>query len=707
MLWVFASSTAVTGWGAPGHADWPYYNGDPGGTHYSPLDQINTANVKQLAVAWSYDTGDALGAGSAQSDFEDNPLVVGERLFIVSPKGRLIALNAATGALLWSFDPANGQPVRTKQRLRGVSYWSDGRGARILFTFRQELLAVDARTGRLIGSFGHGGRVDLREGLGRDPASISVSNVTPGVIYRDLLILGSTGATPGHLRAYDVRTGKIRWVFHTIPYPGEFGYDTWPEDAWKTAFGGNDWPGLTLDQERGIVFAPLGSAGMSDKDFYGADRTGDNLFGTSLVALDAASGKRLWHFQFVRHDLWDRDPPTQPTLVEVHRDGKRIPAIAQPTKQGLLYVFNRLTGESLYPLEQRPVPASDVPGEVSAPTQLFALAPEPFARQHLTADLLTTRTPAAAQEARELFAARRSRGPFDPPSVQGTIIFPGLDGGAEYGGAAYDPDTGLLYINANEMAWTLTLRRQPPPTPGNGGRAVYLSHCASCHGADLKGSPPEFPSLVGVGSRLPHADLAYQISRGGGRMPGFGQLGHEALENVIEYLQTGRDVGQSSSVTGEGASVSPPSPAPAPEFVFDGYHRMLDQEGYPAIAPPWGTLNAIDVSTGRYAWKIPFGEYPELVAQGLHDTGSENYGGAVVTAGGLLFIGATVYDNKMHAYDKLTGRLLWETQLPQAGLGTPATYRVAGRQFVVIAAGGGKNPRGQPGGKVVAFALAK
>jgi quinoprotein glucose dehydrogenase len=686
---------------AAGIQDWAWYNGDAGSTHYSALHQINTGNVTALKVAWTYDTGDAIGSGPAQSDMEANPVVVAGRLFVISPKGRLICLAAATGNLLWSFDPANGQPVRTKQRLRGVSYWSDGRRARILFTFRQELIAVDAATGRPISSFGHAGRVDLREGLGREIQSISVSNVTPGVVYKDLLILGSTGAAPGHIRAYDVRTGEIRWIFHTIPHPGEFGYDTWPADAWRSAFGANDWAGLTLDVGRGIVYAPLGSAGMLDRDFYGADRIGDNLFGTSLVALDAASGKRLWHFQLVKHDLWDRDPPASPTLIDVKRDGQVIPAIAQPTKAGLLYIFNRVTGESLYPLEERAVPPSDVPGETAARTQVFPLFPEPYARQHLTVDMLTTRNPAAAARAKELFAARRSRGPYDPPSLQGTIIFPGLDGGAEYGGAAYDPGTGLLYVNSNEMAWTLKLKPRPLQAAGNSGRAVYVNNCAACHGMDLKGSPPEFPSLIGVGSRLPYLDLLMQVAMGEGRMPGFGPLGRDALDNVIRYLQTGEDTPE----TGGGRDAANTSPPAGAQFVFDGYNRLLDDEGYPAIAPPWGTLNAIDVNSGRYAWKIPFGEYPQLAAQGMRDTGSENYGGAVVTAGGLLFIGATVYDNKMHAYDKLTGRLLWEATLPAAGLATPATYMVNGRQFVAISAGGGKNIRGSPAGQIVAFAL--
>lgn len=677
-------------------ADWPYYHGNPGGTHYSRLDQIDTRNVAKLAVAWTYDSGDAFGQGPFQSDMEGNPLVVGGRLFFVSPKGRLICLDAETGAERWAFDPAGGQPVRTRQRLRGVSYWTDGAGEeRILFTFRQSLLAVDANTGRLIDGFGEHGRVDMRLGLDRDPATISVSNVTPGAVYKDLIIMGSTGNTPGHVRAYDVRTGAIRWIFHTIPYPGEPGYETWPKDAWKTSMGANVWAGLTLDPERGLVFLPVASAGMGNKDFYGADRVGDDLFGTALVALDANTGSRVWHFQIVKHDLWDRDPPTQPTLVTVKRDGKSIPAVVQITKSGLIFVLNRETGAPLFPVEEQPVPTSDVPGEVAAATQVVPLQPEPFARQKLTADMLTERTKEAHAAVSVAFAKLRSRGPFDPPSLQGAIIFPGLDGGGEWGGAAFDPESGLLYVNANEMAWVLRLKPRPAVT-GNGGRALYLANCASCHGEDRRGNPPEFPSLVGIGDRLPAMDILMTVFTGAGRMPAFRNLGLDQVTALIDYLQTGRDTPSSSS-----KSATPAGDA----YMFEGYNKFLDPDGYPAIAPPWGTLSAVDVGTGRYAWKIPLGEYPELAAKGLRDTGSENYGGAVVTAGGLLFIGATVYDNKFRAFDKRTGKLLWETTLPAAGCATPATYMAGGRQFVVIGAGGGKNPKGKSGGSLVAFAL--
>src|SRR5947209_2063014 len=522
--------------------DWAYYNGNPHGTHYSTLAEITPANVGRLQVAWEYDTGDAFGEGGAQSDMQANPLVVSGRMFIVSPKGRLIALNAATGELLWKYDPAEGRPVKTRQRLRGVSYWRGGDKERILFTFGRYLLAVDARDGQPIKSFGDNGRVNLREGLGRDPDSVSVSNVTPGAIYRDLIIMGSTGSTPGHVRAYDVRTGKLRWIFHTIPEPGEYGYDTWPKDAWKTANGANVWAGMTVDSETGIVFLPIASAGMAEKDFYGADRVGDDLFGTSLVALDANTGKRLWHFQLVRHDLWDRDPPTAPTLVTIRRNGQSITAVAQVTKAGLIFVLDRRTGKSLFPVHDVPVPASDVPGEKAAATQPMPISPAPFARQRLTADLLTTRTPAAHAAVLKQFQQLSSRGPFDPPSLKGTILLPGMDGGAEWGGAAWDPETGLLYVNANEMAWTLRLKPRPPPVPGGGGRAVYANNCSACHGANRQGAGSEFPNLQAVGDRLALEDITAIVTAGQGRMPGFGsRLGKGEIAAVANFLITGHD----------------------------------------------------------------------------------------------------------------------------------------------------------------------
>jgi quinoprotein glucose dehydrogenase len=694
--------------------DWPTYHGSPAATHYSPLTQVNTNNVAQLRVAWTYDSADA--SRNSRSEMQSNPLIVAGRLVFASPRGRIICLDGQTGKERWIFDPGERNAGPRWERSRGVAYWTDGKEERVLFTFRHHLLALDLHTGTLIRSFGSDGRVDLRDGLGRDPALLSVSNVTPGVIYRDVLIVGSTGNTPGHVRAYDVRTGWIRWTFHTIPYPGEPGYESWPKDAWQRSFGANVWAGMALDTESGTVFLPTASGGMGVKDFYGADRLGDNLYANSLVALDALTGKLRWYFQTVRHDLWDRDLPAQPTLVEVRRSGRKIRAVAQVTKSGYIFILDRNSGKSLFPLEERAMLPSDIPGEVAAQKQIVPRLPQPFARQHLTADLLTRRTPAAHRAVLHEFARHRSHGQFDPPSLQGTIIFPGLDGGAEWGGAAYDPQTGLLYVNSNEMAWVLKLTPRTPLALGSDGESLYRSHCASCHGSDLRGSLPEFPALTGAMHRLTDSQITSQILAGSGRMPAFGYLSPTDIASLVRYVGTRGANTAGANTAPVGTFTSQPDATASGRtyessigsnepFVFDGYKRFLDPDGYPAIAPPWGTLSAIDVSTGRYAWQIPFGEYPELAAQGMTNTGSENYGGAVVTAGGLLFIGATVYDNKFHAYDKQTGRLLWETRLPAAAIASPSTYMVNGRQFVVIAAGGGKNIRGTSGGSLVAFAL--
>jgi quinoprotein glucose dehydrogenase len=659
--------------------DWPYYHGNPAGTHYSRLRDINTGNVSQLQAAWTYDTGDRL---MSNSTMESNPLIISGRMFFVSPKGRVISLDAATGRERWTFDPApesEGGGFR-----RGVSYWTDGREERILYIFSTDLYAINAHNGRLIEGFGARGRVALGS-----------SSSSPGAVYEDLYIIGGSASS---IRAFEVRTGKLRWTFHTIPRPGEVGYETWPKEAWKTAIGANNWPGMAVDVTRGMAFVSL----AYPQSYYGADRAGDNLFANSVVALDANTGRRLWHFQAVRHDLWDRDLSAPPTLVTVTRGGKAVDAVAQISKHGFVFVLNRLTGESLFPLVQVEAIPSDIPGELTARRQIQPVLPKPFARQHLTPDLLTKRTPAAAAAVAAEFAKLRSRGLWDPPSEQGTVILPGMDGGGEWGGAAYDPTSGLLYVNSNEMPWILKLRKVSAGD-GTSGSAVYRAHCAGCHGEDRAGNPPEFPSLLGLGDRLSFYEISQKIAAGGGRMPAFRFLATDQVRlwSLVAYLQTGVD----SSKHEAEAEMMKPELRGREEYVLDGMPRFVDPEGYPAIAPPWGTLNAIDLNSGRYAWKIPLGEYPELAVRGLKNTGSENYGGPIVTAGGVLFIGATSFDKKFRAYDKRTGQLLWETTLPAAGNATPSTYRVNGRQFVVIAAGGGRPPTAEPGSKIVAFAL--
>jgi quinoprotein glucose dehydrogenase len=658
------------------------YGGNTDHTHYTTLGQITPVNVSRLQVAWTYETHDEFQG----SEMQANPIVVDGVLYATTPKLRVIALDAATGREIWSFDANGGRPPASRFRHRGVVVTGD----RVLFTYRNKLWALDRKTGKPIPSFGAEGAVDLREGLGRPPEALSVSASTPGVVFEDMLIIGSTVSetlpgSPGDIRAYDLQTGALRWSFHTIPHPGEFGYDTWPPGAYKVNGGANAWSGVTVDPKRAMVFAATGSASF---DFYGSNRIGDNLFANTLLALDARTGKRIWHFQGVKHDLWDRDFPAAPALVTVRRDGRVVDAVAQITKTGHVYVFERESGKPLFPIEYRTVPSSRLDGERVAATQPFPVSPPPVARQTLTEDMITSRTPAAHAAALETFRKYKTSGMFDPPNLDGTIIFPGVDGGGEWGGPAFDPATGLLYVNSNEMPWLLKMVPRSD-------KSAYAANCASCHGDDRKGSAA-MPSLVDIGARRTREQLSQVIRQGTGRMPGFaGAMDNNAVNDMVNFLLTGRDV----------ASTAAENPNYL-KYRSTGFDIFLDPDGFPAITPPWGTLNAIDLNKGEIRWTIPFGEYPKLVAQGITNTGTDNYGGAIVTENGLLFIGATTYDNKFHVYDKATGKLLWETTLPAAGNATPSTYMVNGTQYVVIACGGGKN--GAPsGGTYVAFALPK
>ena len=676
--------------------DWRVTGGEPGNSRYSSLDEINRGNVAKLRVAWTYHTGDMPAGG--HSEIQATPIVVDSVLYTTTPALAVVALRADNGTLIWRFDPFENR-TRESHVNRGVVYWADDHDERIFFTAGRRLYSLDARTGKADRVFGNLGSLDLAAGLGRDVADAYLVATSPGVIYKDLLIQGTRvgegeGSAPGDVRAYDVHTGRIRWTFHTIPRAGEFGYDTWPEGAWQSVGGANSWPGMSVDVKRGIVFIPTGSA---TPDFYGGDRIGANLFANTLLALDASTGKRIWHFQSVHHDLWDRDLPAAPNLVTLTNGGRRVDAIAQITKSGFVFVFDRTSGKPLFPIEERPVPSSDLRGEATWPTQPIPTKPAPFARQHMGDSDLTSLTPEAHAAALERLHTLRTDSLFAPPSREGTIVLPGFDGGGEWGGAAVDTTTGVIYVNASDVPWIAAMRevaKVPATGRARSGAAVYAAACASCHGRDRRGRE-RAPTLVDVGSRLSIDQMQQIIERGRGFMPSFANLPENNKALVIAYLLGKPRVTLAKSSFHVEARKAP--------YEFMGYERWRDSSGLPAIKPPWGTLSAIDLNTGEYRWRIPLGEHPELASKGVSSTGAEQYGGPIVTAGGLVFIAAT-QDAKFRAFDKSTGKLLWEAPLPAAGYATPSTFSLHGKQYVVIAAGGGK--LGTPSGDAyVAYAL--
>jgi quinoprotein glucose dehydrogenase len=695
---LFSAAASVFAAAAPpADTDWPVYLGNPGRTLYSRLDQINRSNVGGLTVAWTYETGE-------KAEYQANNLVVGGILYTATPSRRVVALDAATGREIWQWNPAGERSGAGAARQRGLVYWRspEGTEARLFTAVGNYLFALDPATGRLLTDFGDHGSLPLGTGLDTENVP-KIGLNTPGIVYRDILIIGGLGG-PGAVRGFDVRTGERRWIFHLIPRPGEVGHDTWPPEAYKTATGVMPWSGQALDEARGIVYVATKTA---EPDFWGADRHGQNLFANCLVALDAATGRRLWHYQIVHHDLLDKDLPCAPVLLTVTHEGRKIDAVAQGTKHGLLFVFDRVTGAPLWPIEERPVPASTLPGEQAWPTQPFPTRPAPLMRQAYTEADVSTVSPQAQVLTADRLRVSPNVGPFPAPSLKETIMFPGFDGGMEWGGGAADPD-GVYYVNVNEIPWILQMveTRRADGSPMPPGERDYLIHCAACHGADRAGNPPAgFPSLLDLVKRRTRPEVAALTKTGFGRMPAFDRLSEDQRNAILDHVLSG----PSPAPVRPGSP--PPSAAPrgddagTPPYAFGGFRRWLDPEGYPAIKPPWGTLNAVDLNTGALKWKVPLGEYKELTARGVPPTGTENYGGPVVTAGGLLFIGATA-DETIRAFHTETGALLWQAPLPFGGNATPSTYSVDGRQFVVISAGGGKSGR-PAGGTLVAFALPK
>lgn len=675
--------------------DWPVYLGDKNSSQYSSLAQITIQNVDQLELAWEYDsTTDSI---EPLSQIQCNPLIVEGVLYGSSPDLKFFAIDAATGTRVWEFN-SKVDANFSKHVNRGVVYWQKGDDRRILATSGSNLFALNATTGKPIPDFGNDGIVSLKTGLGENAKDSYVVARTPGIVFNNLLIIGSVvsetqGAAPGYIRAFDIITGDLVWTFNTIPKPGEFGYETWPPEAYRTAGGANSWAGMSLDEKRGIVYCPTGSASY---DFWGGNRTGENLFANSVIALNADTGERIWHFQTVHHDIWDKDIPAPPNLIEVVHEGERIEALAQITKQGFIFLFNRDTGEPLFPVEETPFPGSDLVGEKTWPTQPVPQLPPPLVPQNFSKELLTNLEEAAYNKVINEIGNFRT-GLYAPPSENGTVIFPGFDGGAEWGGAATEPNTGILYVNSNIMPWLQKMIKVDENNLQLTGANGFLQNCAACHGIDRQGDPSgTYPSLLGVSSRLSKDEISLLINTGKGFMPSFKHLGEKEIENIIAYISD-------QEVSKEHIPERNQKKKGTVPYTHDGYNRYLDSLGYPLVNPPWGTLSAVDMNTGSIKWQVPLGEFKELSEKGIPQTGTENYGGPIVTAGGLLFIGASK-DEYFRAFDKETGEELWKYKLPAGGYATPSTYMVNGKQYVVIACGGGK--MGTPSGdKYLAFSL--
>jgi quinoprotein glucose dehydrogenase len=676
------------------YTSWTSYLGNSGRSHFSTLSQITKENVKNLKVAWSYEAQD-------WGQMQMNPLVVDSILYGVTAALRVVALNAETGKEIWQF----GDSIKVwHSTSRGVSYWEKQTDKRILVTRGAYLFALDALTGVPIATFGENGKVDMRSAMPESAKEKFVVSNTPGTIYKDIIIMPlrvseGSNAAPGDVIAFNILTGKTEWIFKTIPEQGDPGYKTWPNNARENPILGaaNSWAGMALDNETGVIYVPTGSAAP---DFYGGIRKGSNLYSNSLLALKADTGKYLWHFQFTHHDIWDRDLPAPPNLLLVERNGEKIPAVAQVTKQGYIYVFNRITGEPLFEIEEVPVPKSSLKGETAWPTQPFPVKPAPFARQ--SSELGEHSVSSFAKNQDELSEVLRTaeKRIYAPPSLNKTILLPGYDGAAEWGGAGADPNEGVLYVNSNEMPWVLQMGIAKNNYKGLPlGNAVYNNYCITCHQENRKGVVASgVPSLVDLQLRKSKEEVSAIIIQGKGMMTGFPEIPKSEQDALMRFLFN-EEI--QHNVVEKNRNLATPDSIKIP-YKHLGYTKFLDSNGLPAITPPWGTLHAVDLNTGDYIWSIPFGNTPELGDEGV-GTGTENYGGPVITENGLLFIGAT-RDSFFRVFDKQTGDILWEYKLPAPAFATPAMYEVAGKQYIAIACGGEKLGT-EKGNKIIAFAL--
>jgi quinoprotein glucose dehydrogenase len=651
---------------------WERSHGDNSGMRYSALKQINRDNVTNLEVAWTYyshDKGQAL---------ECNPIIVHDMMFTPTPGDAVVAVNAGTGAELWRFKP-EGRPA-----FRGLTYWAGSVRARerVMFCAGKYLYALNPKTGEPITDFGDGGKVLLP---GVAESFFGAATAAP-VIFKNTIIIAGFEKD---VWSFDLATGKLLWTFHTIPHPGEFGYDTW--DPTET-YGANAWAGMTLDEKRGIVFIGTGGA---KPNFNGVRHRGLDLFANCIIAINAKDGQRLWHFQEIRHDIWDLDITGPPNLATITRDGRKIDVVAACSKIGDTLLLDRTSGKPIFPFRLKRAPTSDLPGEQTYPYQPDPELPENFSKLEFTADDLTDRTEEAADYVRSRFNGMR-HGWFLPCAEGKPTLFFDVDGGGEWTGSCIDAETGRLYVTANRIGWVITLFRDDDPpfdpnAPKTPGQKVFEANCAVCHGTNLLGIGI-YPPLRGLRHRMTDEAIFKQVREGKNAMPGFPKMSDADLKLLADYLLL-RD-----------RAVPPPTKTERPIYSFAGYPRFHDQDGYPANKPPWGTLNCIDLNTGKLVWQKPLGEYPELTAKGMPITGTENYGGAIVTAGGLVFCSGT-RDNEIRAFDKTSGEQLWSAKLPWAGSAAPATYQIHGRQYIVIPATGVQHLGTPRGDAWVAFAL--